>query len=138
MINNSRLYITMLKAIAESYPLPQAFFDNPYRSFSPIYSTDENDEPVETVRDPNNTPILDGLEATNETRGLTRVVNIPDGQGGTQEFIVCGVPNLTQAEIDGIRDMRVLYGDMDFKVIRNHPEAKEFLDGSVDPSVPEG
>ena len=65
---------------------------------------------------------------------MTRVVNIPDGEGGTQEFIVCGVPNFTQAEIDGIREMREVYGDMEFKVIRNHPEAREFIDASVDSS----
>ena len=124
----------MLKAIAETYPLPQAFFDNPDRSFTPIYSLDENEEPVYTERSPANTMILDGLEATQETRGMTRLLNIPDVQGGTQEFILCGVPNLTQPEIDGIREMREVYGDMDFKVIRNWPEAREFLNASVDPS----
>ena len=136
MINNSRLYITMLKAIAETYPLPQAFFDNPDRSFTPIYSLDENEQPVYTERDPSNTVILDGLEATQETSGMTRVIYQDNGQGGTDEYIICGVPNLNQSEIDGIREMRVVYGDMDFKVIRNHPEAQAFLDASVDPSQP--
>ena len=125
----------MLKQIAESYPLPQAFFDNPYRSFDPIYSTSEGgEEPTATPREPGNTTILRGLEASPETRSMTRLVNIPDGEGGTQEFIVCGVPNLTQAEIDGIREMREVYGDMEFKVIRNHPEVREFINASVDPS----
>ena len=135
MINNSRLYITILKELAENYPLPQAFFDNPNRSFDGIYSISEGDEePTETPRDPSNTTILQGLEASPETRSMTRVVFIPDGEGGTQEFIICGVPNLTQAEIDGIREMREVYGDMEFKVIRNHPEVREFINASVDPS----
>jgi hypothetical protein len=136
MINNSRLYITMLKVIAESYPLPQAFFDNPNRSFYKLNAgeIDENGEPILVDRDPTNTTIITGLEATRETSGMTRVLNIPNGEGSTSEFIICGVPNLTQAEIDGIREMREVYGDMGFKVIRNHPEAKEFINAGVDPS----
>ena len=73
------------------------------------------------------------IRSNSETSG-TRVLNIPDGEGSTSEFIICGVPNLTQAEIDGIREMREVYGDMEFKVIRNHPEAKEFINASVDTS----
>ena len=66
---------------------------------------------------------------------MTRVLNIADGEGNVKEFILCGVPNLTQPEIDGIREMREVYGDMDFKVIRNWPEAKAFIDGNIDPSI---
>lgn len=122
---DSRTYIHMLKSVAESTAMPQAFFDNPNRSFDPIPNEDPELEP--TPRDPSNTTIAEALEAHGPTRGATATYTREDGQ----VFIMCGVPNMIWEEILAVRDMSKEYadavhaGDMSFKTLLSVMEARE-------------
>jgi hypothetical protein len=113
-MNNSRTYIYITKIGADTTSMPQAFFDNPTRSFNPIVTVIDDVETT-TARNPSNTTISEAVEAYAQTKGTVKTIG---------DYVLIGMPLLTQDEIWAIRSLWDSHGDLDWKCILNPSEAQ--------------